>query len=253
MVVPPDHAEALRHHSAASALRPDRATLLFMVGKAYADLGAYDQAIAAYRKAIAMSHPFSGRPQFYMGEALSWKKDWEAAIAALREAIRRLPEEGPQALVPDAYFALGVALTRAGRHAEALQETLTALQQDPTLAENLHHSFRYNAACFAMNCADDKGINTPTPAERTAYRKQALDLLTEDLAWVRKRAVVDRGFAHQRMQWWLGDGDWASARDPSALEKLPPEEREAWRKLWADARELRDRSAPQADPRPMSK
>ena len=51
----------------------------------------------------------------------------------------------------------------------------------------------------------------------------------------------------------LGDADWASVRDPTALEKLPPEEREAWRKLWADVRDLRDRSAPQADPQDKSK
>src|SRR5262249_11680108 len=151
------------------------------------------------------------------------------------------------------YFALGVVLKRAGRHAEALQETLTALQQDPTLAENPQHHFRYNAACFAMNCANDKGINIPAPAERTAYRKQALDLLTAELAWNRKRVGADRAFAHQNMEWWLGDADWASVRDPTALEKLPPDEREAWRKLWADARELHDRSAPQADPPDKSK
>jgi tetratricopeptide (TPR) repeat protein len=253
MVVPPDHAEALRHHSAASALRPDSASLLSMVGKAYADLGAYDQAIAACRKAIAMSPSSTGSSYFVMGQALTRKKDWEAAIAALRASIRLLPEQGARLLVPEAYFALGVALEEAGRHAEALQETVTALQQDPTLAENPHYPFRYNAACLAMSCTDGKGINTPAPAERTAYRKQALDLLTADLAWIQKRAAVDRAFAQRRMQWWLGDADLASVRDPTALEKLPLDEREAWRKLWADVRELRDRSAPQADPLHTSK
>jgi tetratricopeptide (TPR) repeat protein len=253
MVVPPDHVEALRHLSAASALRPDRAALLSMVGQAYADLGAYDQAITVNRKAIAMSPSYTGNAYFVMGQALSKKKDWEAAIAALREAIRRLPEERSRPLVPEAYFALGRALAAAGRHAEALQETLTALQQDPTLAENPHHHFLYNAACLAMNCAEGKDINTATPAERTAYRKQALDLLTADLAWNRKRAAADRALAHENMEWWLGDADWASIRDPTALEKLPPAEREAWRKLWADARELRDHTAPQADPQSKSK
>ena len=130
---------------------------------------------------------------------------------------------------------------------------LTALQQDPTLAESPHDYFRFNAACFAMNCADGKGINSPSPAERTAYRKQALDLLTADLAWNRKRAAADRAFAHRRMQLWLGDEDLASVRDPAGMDALPQDEREAWRKLWADVRELRDRSAPQGGPPGKSK
>jgi tetratricopeptide (TPR) repeat protein len=253
MVVPPDHAEALRHHSAASALRPDRAVFVSMVAKAYADLGAHDQAIAAYRKAGAMSASSAGTNHYYLGQALSLKKDWEAAIAAFRASIPLLTEPGERSLVPEAYYALGRALAEAGRHAEALAETLKALQEDPTLAENPFHYFRYNAACFAMNCANGMGTNTPAPAERTAYRKQALELLTAELAFLRKRAAVDRAFARKKTEWWFGDADLASVREPAALEKLPPDEREAWRKLWADVRELRDRSAPQADRRPVPK
>jgi serine/threonine protein kinase len=69
----------------------------------------------------------------------------------------------------------------------------------------------------------------------------------------KKLTATDRAFVHRQTQWWLGESDFASVRDPTAVESLAPDEREAWRKLWADVRELRDRSAPQADPRPMSK
>jgi serine/threonine protein kinase/tetratricopeptide (TPR) repeat protein len=253
MVVPPDHAEALRHHSAASALRPDRASLLCMVGKAYADLGAYDQAIAACRKAIAMSPSSTGSTYFVMGQVLSMKKDWESAIAALREAIRLLPGQRDERVMPHAYSDLGIALAGAGRHAEAVREMLTALHRDPTLAEDPKSHLCYNAACYALYCADGKGMNAPAPAERAAYRKQALDLLTAELSAIRKLTATDGAYVHRTIQLWLGDADLTSVRDPTALEKLPPEEREAWRKLWAEVRELRDRTAPQAGPRPMSK
>jgi hypothetical protein len=152
-----------------------------------------------------------------------------------------------------AYLALGKALAGAGRHAEAREEVLSALHQNPTLVDYSRYHFRYDAACYAMNCADGNGINTPAPAERAAYRKQALDLLTADLAAIRKRAAADRAFAHESMEWWLGDADLASVRDPAGVDALPQDEREAWRKLWAAVRDLRDRSAPQADPQDKSK
>ena len=50
------------------------------------------------------------------------------------------------------------------------------------------------------------------------------------------------------MQHWLRDPDLASGRDPTAVERLPPDEREAWRKLWADVRALRDATASPTGP-----
>ena len=50
------------------------------------------------------------------------------------------------------------------------------------------------------------------------------------------------------MRHWLGDKDLASVRDPQAVERLPQEERDAWARLWADVRALRDATAPRADP-----
>jgi hypothetical protein len=37
---------------------------------------------------------------------------------------------------------------------------------------------------------------------------------------------------------WQRDGELASVRDPASLEKLAADERETWRKLWADVAEL---------------
>ena len=36
------------------------------------------------------------------------------------------------------------------------------------------------------------------------------------------------------MSHWQEDADLAGVRDADALAKLPPDEQDAWRKLWAD-------------------
>jgi tetratricopeptide (TPR) repeat protein len=280
-VDPPDYAEALRHSAAASALMPGSAWYHLMVGWQYDHLGAYDQAIAAYRKVMSMSAGYAGMANRSMGEALLKKRDWEGAIAAFRELIRLPPEGRAKTYLPSAYVnlgaalvaagrpaeaddafrealrlkpdepswlaSLGVALAAAGKPAEALRRTLAALRQNPAGAEDPRNYLRYNAACLAMNCADSKGTDVPPASERPAYRRQALELMTAELAAIRKLTVTDGAFVHQHMAHWLGDKDLESGRDPKAVERLPQDERAAWAKLWADVRALRDATAPRGD------
>jgi hypothetical protein len=64
----------------------------------------------------------------------------------------------------------------------------------------------------------------------------------------------DREVVHERMNQWLSDADLAGVREEQWLAKLPPDEREQWRKLWSEVRSLRDRAAPRktAPPPPRS-
>src|SRR5206468_818012 len=124
---PPDYAEALRHMSAASVQWPECALFHLQIAECYANLGSYEQAIAA--------HP--------------------------------------------------------------------------------RKQLRSNAARPAMNCADGMGADAPPPAERPAYRKQPLDLLTAELAALGK--LDDRAFVHRGLQHWLDDPDLASVRDAAVM------------------------------------
>jgi eukaryotic-like serine/threonine-protein kinase len=248
LVKPPDYGEALRHHVAASVRRPDSAYFHAMVGIDYMSLGSYDQAITAYRKAIALAPADSSLGQYWIGQALLQKRDWEGAIAAFREAVRPKPGRPLRGQVlQSAHLRLGATLSNAGRHVESLRETLAVLQQNPAWAENPRTYFRSEAAWVAMNCADGRGLNPPAPAERPAYRKQALDLLTADLTALRKLPAADRPWVHQQTKYWLTNWEVTSVIGP-AVEQLPPDERDAWKKVWADVRDLRDRTAPHADP-----
>ena len=243
---PQANAEALRHISAASVQRPRCALFHFHVGGCYYALGSYDQAVAAQRRAIKLGSD-SYFAHVALGFSLLATKDWDGAAAELRTAIPLLPSD------VRAHTGLIMALTSADRHTEALEATLAAFRQRPHWAEDPRSHFRYDAACSAANCADGKGVNPPPPAEGPAYRKQALDFLTAELAAMRKLAATDRAFVYRMMQHWLVDTDLVSVREPAAVERLPPKERDAWKKLWADVRDLRDRTTLQIAPPPSAK
>lgn|SRR5579883_1726171 len=236
---PPEYAEALRHCSAAAALRPDSAVVRLQLGDCYAGLGAYDQASACYRKCIELGHG-AVIGHVHIAKILAKQKDWDGALAAVREAIRRQPGNG------NVYSRVAVILQDVGMHAEGLKIMVDAIREHPDLAEEPRRYLRYNAACLAMNCAEGLGVNPPPETERPAYRKQALDFLTADLAAVRKVAVKDPAQGHKLMQSWLADKDLDSVRQPAAVERLPTDERDAWNRLWTAVRELRDQTAPRS-------
>jgi serine/threonine protein kinase len=243
-VQPPDYAEALRHLSAASVQRPDSGLLHLQIGTCYAALEAYDNAIAAYRKAIAL-RPDSSYAIERMGEALLKKKDWDGAITAFRDAVRVSPKNS------FARFQLGVALQEkkdwdgaATAFREAVGRSLSALRENPAVADDPKKTRRYNVAWLLMQCADAMLANTPHQDEGLAYRKEALDLLADTLAATEKLAATDGAFVHRKMQRWLDEKELQSTRDPMVVEQLPPDQRDGWQKFWADVRELHDRTAP---------
>jgi tetratricopeptide (TPR) repeat protein len=234
---PPEYAEALRHSSAAALLRPDSAVFRLRLGDCYAGLGSYPQALAAFRKAIQLGHG-AVVGYLHIGDALAKQKDWDGAVAAVREAIRLQPKYAP------AYSKLAVILHDAGRYAAGQKAMVDAIREHPDLARDPRTYLRYNAACLSMSCADGLGASAPPEAERPAYRKQALDFLTADVAAVRKVADKDPAQGHKLMQVWLADKDLDSVREPTAVGRLPSDERDAWNRLWTAVRALRDQTPP---------
>jgi hypothetical protein len=53
----------------------------------------------------------------------------------------------------------------------------------------------------------------------------------------------DRQALRTTLQHWRRDTDLATVRDTEALKKLPAEEQESWRKLWADVADLLQKAA----------
>src|SRR5262249_32076429 len=108
-VQPPAFAEAVRHMSAAIVLRPDNSSFHTSLGSSYLQLGSYDQAEAACRKAIALSSTaFTAYDS--LGSTLVKKNDLDGAIAAFRESIRL------NSFNPRGQLGLVTSLMAAGRH-----------------------------------------------------------------------------------------------------------------------------------------
>jgi hypothetical protein len=115
-----------------------------------------------------------------------------------------------------------------------------AIESDPGIANDLRAAHRYNAACAAALAAAGQGEDAAKldDKEKVRLRKQALDWLRADFILRTKQlesdSPADRAAAQQALRHWQKDPDLVGIRDPEALAKLPPEERAACIKLWAD-------------------
>jgi tetratricopeptide (TPR) repeat protein len=229
--------EALRHIAAACVLRPDSALFHLLLGASYSALRAYDLAVPAYHKSIAL-YPNSALAYQAMGIDLAKIQDEKGAIAAFKEVAVRLSGDQPRAIL---YHAMG--LVALGHPAEAVREFVETLARFPSWADDPRLQLRYGAALAAMSCAGGKGSPPLSLAERHTYRKQALDLLVTELTSLAKLAASDQEFVHALLRQWLTDSDFESVRPPKTAD-LPPEQRKGWEDFWARVKSLRDSTGP---------
>src|SRR5262249_20832730 len=130
------------------------------------------------------------------------------------------------------------------QYAAAARLWAAALAADPKLADDLKAAHRYNAACAAALAAAGKGEDAGGLGadEQARWRKQATEWLRADRGLWGKRLEggkpEDRKAVADKMKQWQRDGDLESLRSPTALEKLPADEREVCRRLWADVAAL---------------
>ena len=153
-----------------------------------------------------------------LARALQAAGDDGRAELLLRRGVHARPQE--VVLVN----ALGQLLAGQRRWPEAVDRRLHAaaawfyagaFAADPKLTTDLRRQHRYNAACSAALAAAGQGEdarNLPDKA-RLMLRRQALTR-------------------------WQQDADLAAVRDKAALDLLPDDERQPWRRLWDDVAAL---------------
>ena len=91
-------------------------------------------------------------------------------------------------------------------------------------------------------CGQGEDAKELDDKERAGWRQQALDWLRADLDLRTKQLdggkPEDRKAAGYALRYWQADAALAGVRDAAELAKLPADEQEAWRKLWADVEAL---------------
>jgi serine/threonine-protein kinase len=260
--------EAIACFKKAVELAPKEAMAHTNLGSALKAKGHLDEAIAEYRKAIALEPKFTGAHD-NLAHALMDKGQMDEAIACFKKAIELDPKFAPArtgladarvAAVQDKLPAflkgdfkpttsderLGLAQSCRNKKLYRASAGLyaAAFAADPKLAADPGEGYRYNAASAAALAAAGHGDDAAKldDKEKVRLRKQALDWLRADLALRTKQLdsgqPADRTAAQQALQHWQKDSDLAGLRDPDALAKLPPAEREACTQLWAEVTAL---------------
>ena len=120
--------EAIAAYRAAIAVKPDFADAHCNLGAALKDQGKLDQAIAAYRQAIAIK-PNYAMAHSNLGIALNDQGILDEAIAAYRQAIAIKPDYA------EAHSNFGNALKNQGRLDEAVAAHRQAITVKPDFAE----------------------------------------------------------------------------------------------------------------------
>ncbi len=216
-------AEAEKAYRTAIRVDPSDPLVFTNLGFLLSDLGRFAEALEMIRRGHAMGVKRSNWPH----PSAAWVRQTRRLV----ELDRRLPEvlRGAAPASPTEAVELGrlCAMTCRRQHFLAARLYAWAFAADPRLADDLGAGHREIAACCAVLCGCGKG-----PAEaREALRRQALTWLRADLAArTARRTRADR----EALQRWRQESALTGVREPAALARLPPAEREAWRAFWAD-------------------
>jgi serine/threonine-protein kinase len=254
-------------------LKPDYPSAHYNLGIALGRQGKLAEAEAAYRQALRLKPDY---PQAHcnLGHALRRQGEFRKALVELRRG-HELGSRDPRWRYPSAQWVrqcerlielddklpgfLEGKTTPAGVDERIELAQVCALKglyraavrfaEEAFAAKaELLEAHRYSAACYAALAGGGLGKDKfrPDAQERARLRRQALDWLRADLAAWAKQVETGkpraRAEALRTLTRWQRDSDLAAIRDTDALKRLPEEEREAWRKLWADLAALHKRA-----------
>jgi tetratricopeptide (TPR) repeat protein len=241
--------EAICCYYEAISIQPDFAEAHCNLGEVLLDLGRFTEALASLRRGHELGMKTPG-----------WRyptADLVRQCERLVELDRKLPAvQAGEAQTAGAAEQVELAsFCRQYKRAYAASARLyaDAFAADPKLAADLREQHRFSAALAAALAATRQGEDAKNLPEKVglALRRQALAWLRADLDAYARLAESDdpaaRQTVRQRLEHWQKDTDLAGLRDPDAISKLPPQEREACRKLWADVATLLERTQPKPD------
>lgn len=252
---------------------PGQNFFLYPISASLRRQGKLEEAIAEGRRLVALEPKFPFG-HWCLGLALRDQDKLQEAATELREAAALFPglhrlhadiesvdrmiavhgklpaflkgEFKPQ--TPDERLGLAGLCKIKKRYAAAAVLYADAFMAEPKLVED----WRAGHLCEAADCAAAAGTGLGEDAdklaenERPAWRKQALDWMRAEQAmrvrYLETGDTDDRIMVQQKLDDWRSDSDLAGVREPEALAKLPGEEQEAWRALWAEVTALQNKA-----------
>jgi tetratricopeptide (TPR) repeat protein len=267
----------LQEYRAALDIDPKFAHAHYNLGTALSAKGQLDEAIAEYRTAFDLNPKDAGKHgnlsqilltygRFTDGdEAARHAKelshdDNEACFrACLTQQLRQceqflaLRDKLPAILAgkqKPADAAERLALARLCQepfqklYAASARFYAEVFEAQPELNKDPNSGYRSNAACAAALAGSGQGQDADKLDDtgRTRWRKQALDWLRADLELRAKQLdsgkPEDRATVQRALRNLQKAPELASLREQDAVSKLPSEEQEACRKLWAEVESL---------------
>jgi serine/threonine-protein kinase len=210
--------------------------------------GEVDEAAVQLRRATELQRENAAAHSWY-GEALRRQGHAAEAVEEARQAVRLAPKDAGM------FYRLGDALTGGGSFEEALAAYLHGRQLNESWGEiepldwteriqasrrNLELDLlgadrRFRAAGAAVRAARPER-EPLDEVERSSWRRQALLWLQADLAaWNRElddATFLERIQVRAVLLRWKQAPTLAAVREAKDLERLPEDERAAWRALW---------------------
>ena len=261
--------EAAEAYHKAIALNPRNSAAHHNLGNILAAAGRVAEAIAAYRRSIELNPDQGALAQKSLAGLLLGQGRIAEARAAFEQCKRQSASQKAMSSsaiegleLCDRLLALGDRLPallhgneqatdacvlrdlalfcqHAKKWQSAAQFFAAAFKARPSLADDLATADRYNAACYAAlaGCGQGAYDQPITSAERARLRCQARDWLRADLALrvrqLESGTIAARLEVRDKIRFWKVDADLVGIRDAECLEKLPPDERQECRALWA--------------------
>ena len=240
--------EAIEPLQRSVVLDPNQQLAWNVLGFSQFRLGNFTEA----REAMTQAQAAMTRKSPDNENAIANYRNRSADMARFAKVAEDLPAIVDGVIIPkDANEALDFAKVCQfrGFPSHALRFYQTAFTAEPKLAA----SFDLHQAAFG---AIQLSVAAKSSLKATAARQQALDWLRSDLPRIDRLISANntRGIDEAR-RWlnrWQEDESYSPVRDPAQLSKLPPDEKAAWEKYWADLKTRSDKLG-QPEPAPAER
>ena len=235
--------EAIASYRKALALNPKQAAANTNLGIAFMGKGQLDEAVACYQKAIELD-PTYAAARARLAEA--------QRLAATREKAAAFRNGSYTPASNQERLGLVVWCQIQKLHRTSSRLYAEAFAADPKLADDLAAAHRYNAAGSAAQAAAGQGADAAELDEQKRLDCGNKCSAGSGPTWRRGTKEMetakppDRAKGQKQLQHWQDDPKLAGVRDREVLAKLPEGERKEWQALWAEVQALMDGAAKEA-------